>query len=64
MQMPNQKTVVVDPEQNVQYEVIAYRILSEVEAVRAIRAFLMNTPKKKRPKPNSRIQIGTTIGSF
>ena len=62
MQLPNQKTVVVDSGNNVRYAVLAYRTLGQREAVGYVRFFLLNTPKRKRPKKNSVVQLMTTIG--
>lgn len=62
MQFPDQKTVVVDSDRNVRYEVLAYRKLTQHEAVGYVRFYMANTPKRKRLKKNSVVQLMTTIG--
>ena len=61
--MPNVENIIVDPEKNITYRIMAYRTLAREEKVAAVRVFLANLPKTKRPKKNQDITFVTTIGS-
>lgn len=59
MEMPGVKNTIVDDEKKITYHVMAYRELTRVEVVNAVRHFL--STQKKKPKPNSTITIVSLI---
>jgi hypothetical protein len=61
MQMPNVRNVLRDPTKQINYEVMAYRALSEQELLMAVRVYLSNTKKSKRPKPGQTVTIYSVI---
>jgi hypothetical protein len=60
MEAPEIKSVLLDRDRNVRYEVYAYRILNEDELVMTVRLFLSS--QKRKPKRNSQVEIYTIIG--
>jgi hypothetical protein len=61
MQRPSVHNERLDKENQVVYDVVAYRELREAEIVMAIRAYLSRRPKR-RPKRGTRVTIVTIIG--
>jgi len=61
MKIPDIKNVYIDKQKNITYEVMAYRKLDPDEAVRVIRLFLKQLPRRGRPKPNSRVTVLSVI---
>lgn len=59
MELPNTKTTVKDSTNNITYEIIAYRQLSEMEARQMINLYLS---QNKSPKKGKKIIIQTIIG--
>ena len=60
---PHVVNILVDPEKDITYRIMAYRELSREEKVLALRAFKAGTPKSKWPKPGTTGTILTTIGA-
>ncbi len=65
MQMPNVTSTIRDAENNVTYQVIAYRALSYGEMVRSVRMLYAQPKFRRRKKPlqNQTIKIITTLGA-
>lgn len=61
MQGPNINNIIKDEENDVTYEIMAYRRLSKGEMVDAVR-FYQSQKKTKKPKKGSTITIITIIG--
>jgi uncharacterized protein (DUF433 family) len=61
VQLPNVSNILKDLENDVTYDVIAYRKLSRNEIIQAVRYY--NSQKKtKKPKKGTSIKIITIIG--
>ena len=61
MQAPNIRSVIIDPEKEITYVVLAYRELTRVELVQAVAAYnSMKKRKKKLPK-GSTVTILSTL---
>lgn len=60
MEMPTVVTEAIDEARNIQYQVVAYRKLSQGEVVLAIRHALANM--KRKPKKNAVCRLVTIIG--
>jgi hypothetical protein len=65
MQMPNVMSTIRDEENNVTYQVMAYRSLSYGELVRSVRMLHAQPKMRRRKKPlrNQVITIVTTLGA-
>lgn len=63
MEMPKIKTVLKDEQNDITYEVLAYRRLSRDELVLSVRAALSSMKKSKRPKRGQKLQIVSVIGA-
>ena len=61
MEPPNIRTEIYDPKAQVRWIVVAFRKLSDDEAVSVIRTYLSNAKKKDRPKRGEEITIVTVI---
>ncbi len=62
MQMPNVRNVLRDEENNIEYEVLAYRRLTEHELIAYVRMGLSMRKNKRKLKRGTRIQFTTIIG--
>lgn len=60
--LPAVKNVLVDEENDVRYEVLAYRALSEEELLFAVRYSLASGRPKRKPKCGSVVRLVTLIG--
>ena len=58
MEFPSVSTIVPDKENRIVWEILAYRNVTQDEAVFAIRYFLSQNPM---PKADSRVRIVTTL---
>lgn len=63
MEPPTVSKKVYDPGTHVRWEVMAYRELSDEEAVGVIRTWLSSTKKKNHPKRGEHITIVTVLGA-
>lgn len=61
MQLPNVSNILKDPENDVTYDVIAYRKLSRNEIIQAIR-YYHSQKKTKKLKKGTSVKIITIIG--
>lgn len=59
---PNICTKIVDVDNGVIFRVMAYRELSNEEALSVIMGFVQNMPLRKRPKRGRTLTILTVIG--
>ena len=62
MRHPDICKVVIDESVGVTYHIMAYRELTDAEAVRVVRTYLLNTSHRKRPKSGMTVTIVTVIG--
>ena len=64
MQQPNVRSVILDKERGVRYEILAYRKLTRAEMLEAVASFWGQLRKKrlKPPKKGQTIIIETIIG--
>ena len=60
---PDITTAIKDPKTNITYEIMAYRKLTQAEAMSAIREFYAATAKSNRPKSGSTVTIISTLGA-
>ena len=62
MELPSVKTAFVDAKMGTTYEIVAYRSISEQEAVVAVEAYLTQHKGRMKPKRGSRIKFHSMIG--
>lgn len=60
MQMPSVETTRIDRKRNVIYKLLAYRALTNDEALFLIRSYLAKC--RRQPKPKTTVTITTIIG--
>ncbi len=61
MKQPNIKNILVDPEKNITYEVMAYCKLTKRETQDCVKKF-WSKKKKPKTKPGETVKIITIIG--
>jgi len=62
MRQPDICRPVFDESAGVTYHVMAYRELTDEEAVRVVKSYLRGTSPRKRPKAGMTVTIRTVIG--
>jgi hypothetical protein len=62
IEFPGVKNTLIDEKNDVRYEVLAYRRLSEEELVLAVRMFLTSRRRNRRIKRGTLVQIVSVIG--
>ena len=62
MKQPDFSKTVFDESASVTYHVMAYRELTDAEAVRMVKSYLQDTIPRKRPKRGSVVKIRTSLG--
>jgi len=62
MRHPDICRVLIDEDAGVTYHVMAYRELTDAEAMRVVRTYLLNTSPRKRAKRGMTVTIVTVIG--
>jgi hypothetical protein len=60
MTIPTVSNLAFDKEKNIEYDVVAFRKLTEAELIQAVRTGI--SLMKKKPKKNSRYKFITVIG--
>lgn len=62
MELPTVRTTFVDAKQGTTYEILAYRTITEQEALSVVDAYLTHHRGRLQPKRGSRIKLHSRLG--